>query len=451
MTAMHEQTYTEALGDGYTLRWANRTDDASLVALYDTVFDDDPLYVSAYVMAQIAGASPVGVPDDVAVVADKDNRIVAATLLLRMPLDYAGVAVPAGRPEIVATHPDVRNRGFVRKIIALIHARSAYRGDLLQGITGIPYYYRQFGYEYALTLGGHYQMPFASIPGAKADQPDTIRLRRATNDDIMPLLMLYERDKRRIHNHLPMLVTSRIDAVYMRHTINTTQSHDPWVPYLIVSNNDTIIGSIFTNRVRFGAIEVRSLTTEPHVPLHTIFEALCRQIMQLAGTITSNTALTPAATEIQFWLGVDHPAYPLIARSPHQVNRPYGWYIRVADIARFLQHIVAPLEKRLSQSSMAGYTGTLQIEMYRDGLQIDILRGKITAQPWKRSGPWQSNRSLGAPQAAYPPLVMLQQIFGLRSLAELRDFYPDVYASHEAAQLLDILFPKQTSWLLPLD
>ena len=451
MTHIHEQGYREDLGDGFTLRWANRSDDASLVALYDTVFDDNPPYVSAYVMAQIAGTSPVGVPDDVAVVADKDNRIVAATLLLRMPLDYAGVAVPAGRPEIVAAHPDVRNRGFVRKVFQLIHARSAYRGDLLQGITGIPYYYRQFGYEYALTLGGNYQMPFSSIPTITPSQPDTISIRRATNDDIMPLLMLYERDKRRIHNHLPMLVTSRIDATYMRHTITTTQTHDPWVPYVIVSAENTILGSMFTNRVRFGDINIRSLTTEPHVPLHTIFDALCRQLVTLAAQMMPNDAQTPAAKAINFWLGVDHPAYPLISRTPHQVDRPYGWYIRVADIARLLQHIVAPLEKRLSQSSMAGYTGTLQIDMYRDGLQIDILKGKITAQTWKRSGAWQSNRSPGAPQAAYPPLVMLQQIFGLRSLAELRDFYPDVYASHEAAQLLDILFPKQSSWLLPLD
>jgi hypothetical protein len=57
----------------------------------------------------------------------------------------------------------------------------------------------------------------------------------------------------------------------------------------------------------------------------------------------------------------------------------------------------------------------------------------------------------GAPQAGYPPLVMLQQIFGRHSFQELRDHYPDVYASAEAQLLLEILFPKQSSWLLPLD
>lgn len=451
MTAMHDQTYQHALGDGFTLRWLQQNDEASLVALYDTVFDDTPPYVSQYVMEQLHGKSPIGIHDDVAVVADKDNRIVAATLLLRMPLDYAGVLVPAGRPEIVAAHPDVRNRGFIRNIFHLIHARSAFRGDLVQGITGIPYYYRQFGYEYALTLGGHYQMPFSSIPAASATAPDTITLRRATTDDVMALLMLYERDKRRLHNGKPMLVTSHVDATYMRYAIATNQSHDPWVPYVIESSDGTVIGSLFTNRVRFGAIEVRSLTTEPHVPLYRIFDALCRQLVQVAATMTPNNDSTPPASEIQFWLGVDHPAYQLIARQPHQQHRPYGWYIRVDDIPTFVQHIVAPLEKRLSQSTMAGYTGTLNIDMYRSGLQLVFDKGKITAKPWKRDGAWQNMRTPGAAQAGYPPLVMLQQLFGLHSLSVLRDFYPDIYASHEAHQLLDTIFPKQSSWLLPLD
>ena len=451
MTAMHEQTYQQALGDGFTLRWLQQNDEASLVALYDTVFDDTPPYVSKYVMEQLHGKSPIGIHDDVAVVADKDNRIVAATLLLRMPLDYAGVAVPAGRPEIVAAHPDVRNRGFVRKIFQLIHARSAHRGDLMQGITGIPYYYRQFGYEYALTLGGHFQMPFSSIPTVPPSQPDTIRIRRATNDDIMPLLMLYERDKRRHHHGQPMLVTSRIDASYMRHAINTTQTHDPWVPYIIEATDGRIFGSLFVNRVRYSAIEVRSFTTEPHVPLHSIFDAVCRQLVHLAHSMPTHDVQTSEPREIQFWLGVDHPAYAFIARYPHQFNRPYGWYIRAENLAALLQHIVAPLEKRLSQSIMAGYSGVLQIDMYRDGIQLDIAKGKIRATPWKRDGVWHNMRTPGAPQAGYPPLVILQHVFGLRSLNELRDIYPDVYASHEAAQLLDILFPKQSSWLLPLD
>jgi predicted acetyltransferase len=44
------------------------------------------------------------------------NRIVSRHDLDAHALEYAGVAIPSGRPEIVASHPDVRNRGYIRKI-----------------------------------------------------------------------------------------------------------------------------------------------------------------------------------------------------------------------------------------------------------------------------------------------------------------------------------------------
>ncbi len=72
--------------------------------------------------------------------------IVSATNLLAQVWDYEGIAFGVGRPEIVATEPDYRNRGLVRAIFELIHARSAAQGQLAQAITASPYYYRQFGY-----------------------------------------------------------------------------------------------------------------------------------------------------------------------------------------------------------------------------------------------------------------------------------------------------------------
>jgi predicted acetyltransferase len=164
-------------------------------------------YLMAYADDLLSGRHPMSSPDDFAVVADADNRIVATTVLMRMPLEYAGVAIPSGRPELVASHPDVRNRGYIRKIFQLIHAKSEARGDLMQGITGISYYYRQFGYEYALSLGGARMVPVQSIPKLAADQSESFVVRRAQPSDTMQLLMLYERERSRFQNHHPNLVT----------------------------------------------------------------------------------------------------------------------------------------------------------------------------------------------------------------------------------------------------
>ena len=66
-----------------------------------------------------------------------------------------------------------------------------------QAITGISYFYRQFGYEYALDLRGGHRVAFADIPTLTAGATDPYRLRDATADDLPFIMSLYERDRRR--------------------------------------------------------------------------------------------------------------------------------------------------------------------------------------------------------------------------------------------------------------
>jgi predicted acetyltransferase len=87
--------------------------------------------------------------------------------------------------------PEYRNRGLIRAIFELIHARSTACGQLAQGITGLTYYYRQFGYEYALDLGGSRSVYLAAIPKLKEGQPEPYALRAATLHDLPQLLALY--------------------------------------------------------------------------------------------------------------------------------------------------------------------------------------------------------------------------------------------------------------------
>jgi hypothetical protein len=78
---------------------------------------------------------------DFAVVEDTsqaERPIVACTCLWRHRWSYAGIPFGVGRPEYVATDPAYRNRGLVRRLFDLVHARSATEGHLLQAITGIP-------------------------------------------------------------------------------------------------------------------------------------------------------------------------------------------------------------------------------------------------------------------------------------------------------------------------
>lgn len=95
---------------------------------------------------------------------------------------------------------------------------------------------------------------------------------------------------------------------------------------------------------------------------------------------------------------------------------------------------------------MSGFTGELNINFYPGGLRLVFEQGILTgAADW--SAPETGERWDGA---GFPSLVFLQLLFGHRSLEELRYAFPDCWADEEPTLLLNALFPKQVSWVLPL-
>lgn len=86
-----------------------------------------------------------------AVVVDGE-RVVSTATLLDETVRLGGVTLPAGQVELVATDAAYEGRGLVRALMAWAHERSARRGHVLQVMIGIPYFYRLFGYEYAIDM-----------------------------------------------------------------------------------------------------------------------------------------------------------------------------------------------------------------------------------------------------------------------------------------------------------
>ncbi|MET9661367.1 GNAT family N-acetyltransferase [Streptomyces sp. NPDC006510] len=86
-----------------------------------------------------------------AVVVDGD-RVVSTATLLDEEVRIGGVRLPAGQVELVATDREYEGRGLVRALMRWAHDRSAARGHVIQALIGIPYFYRLFGYEYAIDI-----------------------------------------------------------------------------------------------------------------------------------------------------------------------------------------------------------------------------------------------------------------------------------------------------------
>lgn len=444
--------YRRELGDGLVLRWSTARDLEKLQALFSHVFRESPErppnhYVASWVDDVLGGRHPLGGPDDVALVEDeRRGLVVAASAVLSQSFEIEGLRVPVGRPEPVASHPDYRNRGLVRGTFELFHARSAARGQLVQAITGIPYYYRQFGYEYALDLGGGRTVPFAAIPSLKEGEKEPYTLRDATLADIPLLAALYERERARA------AISTPIDETFWRWLVagQRDESGEGWRPQVIVAEGGLGVGYVLLRRLRYGdTLGLNGLAVEAGASLAAVLPSVLRALRdrapELPAWISEGEQKPPA--NLRFMMGRAHPTYDLLGEAlTSRVGPPYAWYIRVPDVPALVRHIGPVLERRLSESAMANYSGELKLTFYRDGLRLALDGGRLTAaEPW-RTQPWGPEADGGL-----PPLVFLQLLFGHRSLGELRHAFPDVWASDKAQPLIEALFPPRLAWALGLE
>ncbi|MFL5801558.1 MAG: GNAT family N-acetyltransferase [Roseiflexaceae bacterium] len=448
--SMSDPSYRRDLGDGLVLRWSTAADAEGLGRLYGHVFRQNaeaPLntHTPAYARDCLSGRHPLIGPGDFALVEDtRQGLIVSATDLLAQTWEYEGIAFGVGRPEIVATEPDYRNRGLVRAIFELIHARSTARGQIVQAITGIPFYYRQFGYEFALDLGGNRAVFFAAIPKLKEGEPEPYGLREATLDDLPQLMALYNHERARGP------ISTRVDADYWRWVLDgqSTASGEGWNIQMIVDAAGRALGYVLPKRLRWGSrLGVAGFALEPGRSYVAVLPSVLRALQAHAERAPASKPDAPPADRLIFGLEAAHPAYDALGSLGATYDPPYAWYVRVPDLPGFMRHIAPALERRLVDSAVAGHSGELKLTFYRGGLRMRFEEGRlIEAEDW-RAQVWGPKAEGG-----FPPLVFLQLLFGRRSLADLRYAYPDVWAEDDASTaLIEALFPARPSWVLPLE
>ena len=454
-TLLNDPTYVGDLGDGLVCRWSTKADQERSGQFMGAVYRqslDEPINIRTADEPRIfmSEGFPFMGTGDMAIVEDRGKPewpLVACTCLWRHRWSYGGIEFGVGRPENVATDPAYRNRGLIRTLFDMVHARSAAEGHLVQAITGIPYFYRQFGYEYVLDLGGRRRMAVTAILDLKADEPEPYRLRLATLDDIPDLMALYNQHRS------ASLVWHEAPAAYWRYHIASWD--DPAIRgqdatrvglhgrlYMIVDGAGQSCGYTWLAAKRWsGDLQVYALQLAPQVNWQSGLSPLLRAMCKHGEAVPAVNPDTEAFSNISFHLGRAHPAYEVLGETlAPPYDPPYAWYLRVPDLPAFIQHIAPVLEERLTNSIMTGYTGELKVDFYRGGLRLGFTQGKLSmVEPWR--APDYGDEA----QAGCPSLLFLQLLFGYRSLAELRAVFPDVWASRETTLLVNTLFPKQPS------
>lgn len=432
------------LGHGMMLRWATPDDMEALAAFNVRIHSDDPNrpqeFLASWTHDLMSGQHPTATASDFTVAVDKRkrNKIVSSIVLISQTWTYDGIEFGCGRPELVGTDPDYRRRGLVRAQFEAIHAKSAARGELVQAIAGIPWYYRRFDYELALDLHGRRDYYWRRPGNFEVIDRGIYRWRSAGPDDIPVLQELYER------HSVGSLVTRRRDErswqyeLFEMHRDSPDRRH----VYMVELKEGDVVGYV-EYRQWDQKFVIREIAVIAGYSLRAVCLSLVQMLKRRADEL--NKSREKPVEYIAFSLGAAHPVYEALGEQLEKQRPPYAWYIRVPDLPVFLRHIGPVLEKRLAASVMAGHTGMLRLSFYQHQVALVFEKGKL-------AGVGTFNpRHFRDGDAFFPDLTFLQLLFGYRSLDELKYTWPDCYTNDvEAAVLLKILFPKQHSWVVPL-
>lgn len=433
------------LGDGLLLRHARPEDAEALGSFNADVHrnsEDDPLdeFVGAWTRDLLQRPHPTVAPELFTVVEDTTNGAIASTLnLIPQTWTYGGIPFGVGRVELVATAKEYRRQGLVRRQMEEVHRWSADMGHLLQAITGIPWYYRQFGYEMCLNLGGGRRHSLDDVPALPEGDRERFSVRRATLDDV-PFLTATDDSA-----HSRSLIACGRDTALWRYEVEDPPSHNSLAasPVLIVESTDhQPVGFVVTaNALWDRSFAINTLEIASGASWLAIMPSLLRWAKQEGERQAGSEQKT--LKEILFSLGDDHPAYPVLGSKAVMTGRPYAWFIRVPDLPAFLKQVQPVLERNLAASPASGFTGDLNLFFFQSGLTITFEAGIISAITPRTDLDRRKS-------ATFPGLTFLQVLTGWRSVQEVEYAFPDCRLDDTTRLLADSLFPKQSSFVWPV-
>ena len=435
------KTILRDLGDGLILRRSTPGDADALAEFNRAIHSDneqDGQCLDSWTRDLLSGIHPTFRPDDFTVVEESaTGRIVSTMNLISQTWSYEGIKFGVGRPELVATLPEFRNRGLVRLQFEEIHKWSAERGEIVQAITGIPFYYRQFGYEMALDLDGRRFGYEAQLPKLKEGETEPYTIRPADESELPFIEEIYQQTKDR-----SMIACERTSELFGYEL--TAQGNHCWRSCIIKDAAGESIG-FFRHPAynRHRSMFADRYELKPGVSWLDVTPSVVRYLWAKGQEFAERDG--DDFNAFGFLLGASHPAYDALGDRLSTIRDPYAWYLRVPDLPGFLKHIQPVLEKRLAASIAANHSREIRISLYRIGLRMRIEHGKITGiDSWKPTPKEEGD-------AAFPGLTFLQLLFGYRSFEELIYAFADCWCNtDEVRTLLDILFPKKLSNVYPI-
>jgi GNAT superfamily N-acetyltransferase len=395
------------LGGGLTLRTARLSDRDNLIKFNGVHLGQDSEIEVGYL---VDGKYPGLGIEDFLVVVDENDQIISSLSLLQVDFRIGQTWLKLAQPEFVATDPQYRGRGLVRKQFDVLHQWMRELNLPFAIIGGIDYFYRQFGYEYGI----EWQRLGRLTREQAADLPPTpgVTVRRATVEDAPVLQRIMEEQEAPLDFELKSRLEDRIAMLAVRSWENSSPQD-----YIAEKDGKAL------NFVRIWKPSGDTILT-----------------YHIGDNLEGSIALARyALTEIEGVEkmnigGLKNLAFAAeVAKHWHGFYQTVGTYTRIGDPVEAFRQLADEFERRIAASEFAGLSREVELGFFRYTIGLVFENGKITEV---KSLPGKPH-----PENGFAPDLLPKMLFGFRTLEELGRIYPDCY-SQKDWELMTVLFPK---------
>ena len=410
------------MNNKYTIRRAESANDGQkLHALFSEVFHPEEVGILAETMFYHLP----GMQKKYWFIAEEQEtgRIVSAFALIPWTWEMEGIKCKVAEMGIVGTLEEHRGQGLMRLLNQEFDKTLEEESYDLAVIQGIPGFYQQFGYSYAVPLENHINLPLHVIPSKRQQDGYTFRL--AGEEDI-PYLMKDDASYR-----ASLSLSSFRDEAHWRYLLNESQKTEYGSEFWIMEHKET--AERYYCRIPGQGFGTGLIVSE-------ISEDITFDALSSLFSFCKQQAEEKQKPIIRLNLPNDSVAGRAAISMGAKEGTPYAWQIKIPDAARFLTTIAPVLARRIQASCFRRFSGAFRLDFFKTTIDLLWKDGRLESVT---AGAGESQYTFSLNAELFPALCL-----GHRTWQELRTIRPDIFPNSEGSALfVETLFPSGRSWI----
>jgi hypothetical protein len=350
---------------------------------------------------------------------NKRNKVVSSICLAPMEWQIEDKVLPVCEMEFVGTLEHYRGKGFIKILNELYEKIMNQNGYILSVIKGVPYFYRNLGYEFISSLDERIVIPASKI---QSKEIENITIRKANSKD----LPFIESKYNQFHNKFYMFKRFESECfkfMYLRDQFNSEVRTTYIFDNAGEKSNYFSFGMSYDNQ-NYEIIGP-DLTKEEMITL--------LQFVKTKGNFNEDDIIILNVSE-------HSRLFNYIRSLGGKPVSTYGWQVKIPNLEKFFYHIKNIIEDRIKHSEFKRITKVLRISNYHKTVILDLNKGKIAKIEIEKEYPDVKTTDLMIPGA-----FLFKLLLGDRNIEEINYIIKDAIVNASSKSLIETMFPKKIS------